>query len=262
MPASTLLWIAVIAMAVLFACVWAICVRIRNYGFLDALWSLSVALLAPFYALTGSGGPGTRRWAVAAAGAAWSLRLGLHVLIRVWKHHPTEDSRYQTLRQRWPGELMFLVFFELQALLAVVFSLPFLLAATDPDQHVTPLTWIGLAVAICGITGEALADAQAQRFKRDPANRGRVLDTGLWRYSRHPNYFFESVSWWGFFVAALPSPYGWATVACPLLMLYFLLRVTGIPITEEHSLRNRGEAYRRYQQRTSRFVPWIPKRES
>jgi steroid 5-alpha reductase family enzyme len=259
MTALALLGVATPVMMIIFSGVWAISLRIHNYGFLDAIWSLSIAILAPLYAVLGTGDV-SRRWLFAAVGVLWSLRLGLHVLIRVCKHHPTEDSRYQTLRKRWPGPGMFLVFFELQALLAVVFSLPFLLASANPIPHLTRVEYLGLALATIATAGEAIADGQAQRFKRDDANRGRVLDTGLWRYSRHPNYFFESLVWWGFCLAALPSAYGWITICCPVLMLYFLFRVTGIPITEEHSLQNRGDVYRDYQRRTSRFVPWFPRK--
>src|SRR5262245_4177236 len=104
-----------------FAIVWAICTRINNYGFLDAIWSLSVAVLAPLYALLGPGDL-TRRVLFAVLGAAWSLRLGLYILIRVWREHPHEDKRYRTLRERWPGPFRFLLFFELQAIMAVIFS--------------------------------------------------------------------------------------------------------------------------------------------
>jgi steroid 5-alpha reductase family enzyme len=192
----------------------------------------------------------------------WSLRLGLYVLIRVLRLHPREDARYRTLREQWPGPGRFLLFFELQALIAVVFSLPFLLAAVNPRPQLGTSEWLGLALALCATAGEALADLQAQRFKRDPANRSAVVDVGLWRYSRHPNYFFESLVWWGFFIAAFDSQYGPITVVCPLLMLYLLLNVTGIPLTEKHSLESRGEAYRDYQRRTSRFIPWFVKRGS
>jgi steroid 5-alpha reductase family enzyme len=114
--------------------------------------------------------------------------------------------------------------------------------------------WLG------AIAGEALADRQLQRFKADPANRGAVCQRGLWRYSRHPNYFFEWLVWVAYFVMALASPWGWLTLYCPALMLYFLLRVTGIPLTEQLSLQARGTAYAEYQRRTSAFVPWWPKR--
>lgn len=241
-----------------FALVWLVCLRINNYGFLDAAWSLSIAVLAPLYAALGDGDPG-RRLAFTLVGAAWSLRLGLYVLIRVARLHPREDARYRTLREKWPGPWRFLVFFELQALIAVVFSLPFLLASRNPQPGLGFFEWLGLMLAVCAIAGESLSDWQAQRFKSNPAHRHAVVDVGLWRYSRHPNYFFESLVWWGLCIAALDSPYGVLTVVCPLLMLYLLLRVTGIPLTEKHSLESRGEAYRAYQRRTSRFLPGFPK---
>jgi len=253
-----LLVLSVALLVLLFALLWAVCVRIGNYGFLDALWSLSLALLAPIYAWLGSG-DATRRLVFMLAGCAWSLRLGLYILIRVWRHHPQEDRRYRTLRERWPGPGRFLLFFELQALIAVLFSLPVLLAAENGASALSAIEMAGLAVVFVGIVGEATADWQAQRFKSDPANRTRVVSVGLWHYSRHPNYFFESIVWWGFFIAALGSPYGWLTLACPLLMLYLLLNVTGIPLTEQHSIASRGDAYRDYQRTTSRFVPWIPR---
>ena len=173
--------------------------------------------------------------------------------------HPREDARYRTLRERWRGPVRFLAFFELQALIAVLFSVPFLLASFDPRRGFGGFERAGLLLAVVAMAGEALADWQAQRFKRNPANRNAVVDTGLWRYSRHPNYFFESLVWWGFFLATLDSPWGGFTIVCPLLMLYILLNVTGIPLTEKHSLQTRGEAYRAYQRRTSRFIPWFPR---
>ncbi len=254
-----LLGIATALLVLLFALLWIVCVRIKNYGFLDAMWSLSLALLAPIYAWLGSGEV-TRRLVFMLVACAWSLRLGLYILIRVWRDHPQEDRRYRTLRERWPGPGRFLLFFELQALIAVLFSLPVLLAAENGAPAFSGIEMAGLALVIVGIVGEATADWQAQRFKNDPANRSRVVNVGLWHYSRHPNYFFESIVWWGFFVAAAGSPYGWLTLACPVLMLYLLLNVTGIPLTEQHSLQRRGDAYREYQRTTSRFVPWFPKR--
>jgi steroid 5-alpha reductase family enzyme len=239
-----------------FLLVWVLCVRIHNYGFLDVAWSLSIAVLAPIYGALGPGDP-LRRLSFTAIGALWSLRLGLYVLIRVSRLHPREDARYRTLREKWPGPWQFLAFFELQALIAAVFSLPFLVASRNPQPRFGVCEWVGLTLALLAIAGESLSDWQAQRFKRNPAHRDAVVDVGLWRYSRHPNYFFESLVWWGFFIAALDSAYGLVTLVCPLLMLYLLLNVTGIPLTEKHSLESRGEAYRAYQRRTSRFIPWF-----
>lgn len=256
-----LLAIGTVIAGLSFFVVWMISVRVRNYGFLDVAWSYAVAVLAPVYALAGPGDP-WRKGLVTAIGVAWSLRLGTHLLRRVLAHHPQEDPRYETLRRRWPGPLMFLAFFELQALVAVVFSLPFLFMAFNPKPDLAAVEIAGLALAALSLAGEARADAQMKRFKADPANRSRVCSEGLWRYSRHPNYFFESMVWWGLFLAALGSPLGWITVACPLLMLYFLLKVTGIELTEAHSLRTRGDAYRAYQQSTSAFIPWFPRKTS
>jgi steroid 5-alpha reductase family enzyme len=239
-----------------FGCVWVLSVRKHDYGFLDIAWSLSIAVLAPIYALLGSGNP-ARKLAFTAIGVAWSLRLGLYILVRVWRQHPKEDQRYRTLREKWRGPGRFLLFFELQALIAVVFSVPFAMAALNPRPSLGLWELSALALALCATAGEATADWQAQRFKRNPANKLAIVNVGLWRYSRHPNYFFESLVWWGFFIAALDSPYGWLTVVCPLLMLHILLNVTGIPLTEKHSLETRGEAYRQYQRTTSRFIPWF-----
>ncbi|MFI4895366.1 MAG: DUF1295 domain-containing protein [Steroidobacterales bacterium] len=207
--------------ALAFALLWILSVRLKNYGFLDVMWSLSIGMLAVMDALLGAGQP-LRKLAFAVLGVAWSLRLGLYILIRVLRAHPQEDKRYRTLREQWPGRGRFLLFFELQALIAVVFSLPFLLASVDTRPGLTGLEIFGLTLALCATAGEALV-------------------------------------WWGFFMAAVDLPHGSVTLICPLLMLYLLLKVTGIPLTEQHSLESRGEAYRRYQRTTSRFVPWYRK---
>lgn len=241
-----------------FALVWAICVRIKNYGFLDVAFSYGVAVLAPMYAWLGPG-LGLRKGLFTAMGVAWSLRLGTYILRRVLSHHPKEDVRYEKLRERWNGPGMFLLFFEMQAVLVIIFSLPFLLAAFNPQPTLHPVEICGLLIALCALGGEALADRQMKQFKAEPANRGQVCEAGLWRYSRHPNYFFESLIWWGLFLAALGSPLGWITLICPVLMLYFLFQVTGIPLTEEYALKSKGDAYRRYQRTTSAFVPWFRK---
>ena len=221
-------------------------------------WSYGVAVLAPLFAWF-SPGMAARKWCLAGVGIAWSLRLGTYVLRRVLRHHPQEDPRYEKLRQRWHGPGMFLLFFELQAVMVAIFALPFLYAGFDLSPVLHPLTIAGTAIALLSLCGEALADLEMQRFKADPASKGQVCQSGLWRYSRHPNYFFESMVWWGFFLAALPSPHGWVTIVCPLLMLYFLFQVTGIPLTEEYSVKSKGDAYRTYQKTTSAFVPWFRK---
>jgi steroid 5-alpha reductase family enzyme len=254
----TLLALGSLLCIVAFALIWALCVRIRNYSFLDVAFSYGVALLAPLYAWDAPA-PLTRKVAFVSLGVAWSLRLGTYILVRVLGHHPREDVRYEALRDRWKGPWMFLVFFEMQALLVVLFSLPFLLAVFNPSPELHPLEIAGLALAAIALLGEATADWQMQSFKNNPKNKGAVCQAGLWNYSRHPNYFFEALLWCGFALAALPSPWGWVCLLCPLLMLYFLLRVTGIPLTEEYALKSKGDAYREYQRTTSALVPWFKK---
>ena len=253
-----LLGVDAVAALVVFAIVWAICVRVKNYGFLDVTWTLSIGLLAILDGVYGSGGP-ARRLLFSGLGALWSLRLGAFVLMRVLRHHPSEDKRYRTLRERWTTPGAFLVFFELQAFIAVVFSLPFLAAAFAPDPHIAVLEWLGLSLAAGGIVGEAIADHQAESFKRRADRAHEILDVGLWHYSRHPNYFFEMLTWAGFAIACCALPEGWLAIACPVLIIYFLLRVTGVPLTEKHSIETHGEAYRDYQRRTSAIIPWPPR---
>jgi steroid 5-alpha reductase family enzyme len=198
-------------------------------------------------------------------GLIWSLRLTLH-LARRMRGKP-EEGRYRALRIEWENTgadvpRRFLFFFLFQGLLDVFLSIPMLLAALNPAPRFSGREIAGAALWLVSVAGESAADAQLARFKADPRSRGRTCDVGLWRYSRHPNYFFEWLVWVAWFVFALGSPWGWVSIVCPATMLFFLLRVTGIPATEEQAIRSRGEEYRRYQRTTSAFVPWFPKRGS
>jgi steroid 5-alpha reductase family enzyme len=194
--------------------------------------------------------------------AAHGLRLGWHLSKRIIGE--PEEGRYQQLRKDWGGSgnlnLKFLGFFEFQAVLNAFLTLPLLVASFNRAPDFNPLEIAGIALFIVAISGESVADAQLDAFKRDPANKGGVCDIGLWRYSRHPNYFFEWLIWIAYAVFALASPHGWIAMAMPVLMLHFLINVTGLKATEEQALRTKGERYRRYQARTSGFIPWIPKR--
>ncbi len=250
-------FVALAAFAVLFAGIYGLARRLDNYGVVDVAWAYAVGLVAVFAAATGEGW-GPRRWLVAAAALVWSLRLGTHLWRRVASHHPVEDRRYQLLREAWRDRFAATMFgfFQLQALSVVVLGLPFLLAVRNPAVGFHGLELLGAAVWLIALAGEALADAQLAAFKRDPANRGAVCTNGLWGWSRHPNYFFEWLVWVGFALLAWPAPWGWVGVIAPAGILFLLLRVTGIPATEEAALRSKGEAYRRYQESTRVFIPW------
>ena len=145
-------------------------------------------------------------------------------------------------------------------LLDVVLSAPFLIACLDIKAPLGLLEKIGAGIWLVSMLGEAIADQQLHNFKKNPANAGKTCRAGLWRYSRHPNYFFEWMIWVGYAVFALGSPWGWIGLISPALILYFLLGATGIPATEAQALRSRGDEYREYQRTTSSFVPWFPKK--
>jgi steroid 5-alpha reductase family enzyme len=186
--------------------------------------------------------------------------LGLHLLHRI--AHEPEDGRYQQLRKQWQGKnlsLRFLFFFEFQAVLDVVLAVPVLIPVLNPDSHLSILEYSGVALWLVAVIGEAVADAQLAAFKRDPANKGKVCQKGLWNYSRHPNYFFEWFVWVAWATYALASPWGWLGLISPALMLLFLYRFTGIPATEQQAVRSKGEEYRRYQRTTSALIPWFKK---
>jgi steroid 5-alpha reductase family enzyme len=252
---------ALAALCALFALVYLLARSIDNYGIVDVAWSYAFAVLATLYALFGPGWL-VRRALIAALVAVWSLRLGTHLLVRIAGKHPEEDGRYRQLRSDWGSgfKLKMAGFFQMQAVSVVLLGIPFLSACSNPEPTLAPLEWAGTALWLVAISGEALADAQLSAFKRDAGNAGRVCDAGLWRYSRHPNYFFEWLIWVSYFLFACASPWGWVGIISPACILYLLLRVTGIPATEEQSLRSRGDAYRRYQERTSPFVP-LPRRK-
>ncbi len=251
-------WGAVLVLSVMFLA-WVVHLRQGNAGIVDVAWSANIAFLAMLY---GALGPGLaeRRVLAALMGGIAGLRLAVHIHRR--GHGQPEDGRYATLRREWGGNvaLKFLFFFLFQGLLDLVLGIPFLLAAVNPAPRIEALEWAGVGLWMIAIAGETSADRTLERFKADPANRGRTCREGLWRLSRHPNYFFEWLAWIAYAVFALASPWGWIALVCPALMLFFLLRVTGIPATEAQALASRGDDYREYQRTTSAFVPWAPKR--
>jgi steroid 5-alpha reductase family enzyme len=255
------LWPVCVFAVALMLVIWWLALRMNNLGIVDIAWAAAFAPVAVFYAAATQGDP-VRRWLMAGMAALWSLRLGTHLYFRVIGHHPHEDVRYAQMRAKWGKNLkrQTLFFFQLQAGLIVLLSTPFLIAGLDERRGISPLEWLGVAVWCIAVAGESLADRQLKQFRSRPENQGKICRAGLWNHSRHPNYFFEWLVWVGFFVFAWDSPGGCWTVLCPGLMLFFLLRVTGIPLTEELSVKSKGEAYREYQRTTSAFVPWFRKK--
>lgn len=260
-----LLSIGTLAVISIMFGLWWLGVRNHNFSYVDIGWSVNFAVLAALYAWLATGDL-QRRLIIAAMFTAHGLRLGWHLGKRIVGE--PEEGRYQQLRKDWGSgaaderalNLKFLGFFEFQALLNAFLTLPMLISSFNDAPELHALEVAGVAIFLVGIAGESTADAQLAGFKRNPANKGAVCDTGLWRYSRHPNYFFEWLIWIAYAVFALASPYGWIALAMPVLMLHFLINVTGLKATEEQALRSKGERYRLYQARTSGFIPWFPKR--
>lgn len=227
----------------------------RDVSLVDRVWSLMIVAPGVAYALV-LHAAGPRVGLVGTLAAIWAVRLAAYVTRRNWGHG--EDRRYQAIRARnGPAfPLTSLVFvFALQALLAWLVSLPFLAVAAHP-REIGVLDVAGAAVVLVGIVFESVGDRQLEAFKADPRSRGRVMDRGLWRLTRHPNYFGEFCVWWGFFLVALPG--GWWAVASPLVMSVLLLKVSGVGLLES-DIADRRPAYRDYIARTSTFFPWPPK---
>lgn len=237
--------------------------RTKDATAVDAGWAGSLAAIGLLYAVL-AGGSASHRWLAGTLLALENLRVMWLVIGRA-RDHDEEDKRYQELRRRWRErgreQGTFLVFFQAQALLAAVLSLPVLLAASDEDG-LGLLAYAGASLWLVAAPLERLADGQLKRFRQDPERRDGVLKSGLWRYSRHPNYFFQWLTWVAYALIALEAPWGWLGLSAPAIMLYLILFVTGVPAAEESSLRSRGDAFRRYQRETSAFVPWFPKRAS
>jgi steroid 5-alpha reductase family enzyme len=253
--------LALLVCAAVFAASYRVARRIDNYGIVDIVWSYAFGLVALLYAALAAGWL-PRRVLIAALVTTWSLRLGTYLYRRVMGHHPEEDGRYREMRTRWAGHFhveMF-KFYQFQALSVVILATPFLLALGRAEPRFLLLDWLALGLVLAAQAGESVADAQLAAFKKDPANRGRVCEVGLWATSRHPNYFFVFLTWLGFSLFALPASWGWLGLIAPAAILYLLLFVTGIPMTEAQALRSKGEAYRDYQSRVSPFIPWFPRR--
>lgn len=258
----TLVLTGAASVAVLMLLLWLIHLRTGNAAIVDAGWAGGLALLGVLYAVFG-GGYWLRSAMIGAMSAIWGLRLAIYLLTTRIMGHP-EEGRYEELRRQWKTNIpfKFLLFYEFQALLCVVLAVPFLTAARNPDSRISSLEWAAVALWTLAMASEAAADAQLNKFKSYSSNKGRTCQVGLWRYSRHPNYFFEWLIWVAFAMFALASPGGLWGLLSPALILYFVLRVTGIPATEAQAIRTRGEEYRRYQQTTSAFVPWFRKERS
>ncbi|MES2684603.1 MAG: DUF1295 domain-containing protein [Pseudomonadota bacterium] len=248
--------VAIVIAAKTFA--WLLQVKTKNGGLVDAVWAITLGGLAVFYALTGTA-PVETRIVLAAMGGAWGMRLGWHLWARNWGK--PEDFRYAQFRKDWGEKVnakMFW-FFQFQNIFTLLLSASaFIVVAYRPDA--APLWAVALAILIwfVSVIGEGIADGQMERFRNNPSNKGKVCRDGLWRYSRHPNYFFETVHWLAYIPLAIGAPYWWATLGAPLVMAFLLTKLSGMPLLEKE-MAARKPGYADYIRSTSALIPWPPK---
>jgi steroid 5-alpha reductase family enzyme len=247
----------------LFAGLWGLAQITRDPSFVDAFWAFGITLMAVSSFWLANGWE-PRQQLITALVAVWGLRLGLHLFLR-WRHEGA-DRRYEKLladvreKRGWSfGRTTAFFVFLPQAALLWVASLPAQLGQVSAEPGFGLITWIGVGLAIFGIAFETLADWQLSRFKADPDNAGKVMDQGLWAWSRHPNYFAEAVTWWGIWLIAAQTWVGALAIAGPLFLTFTLTRWSGAPMLERGLARTRP-GYADYVARVSPFIPWPPKR--
>lgn len=242
-------------MAVVMLLLWLRQIQTRNAGTVDVAWAFGSGATGAWFALAGTGESDWRQWLVAAMALFWGVRLGVFLYKRVTSE--TEDGRYRYLREYLgpKANLFHFAFFQVQGAWVLLFAAPMWAAGNAGGAALAWTDLLGVVIWVAAMAGEAVADNQLARFRADPSNRGKVCNIGMWRYSRHPNYFFEWLHWFAYVAIAIDSEYWWVALMGPVVMYVFITRITGVPYTEQQSLRSRGDAYRAYQQSTPMFFP-------
>ncbi len=250
------LLLSALILLILFFIGWIASIKIKNASIVDAMWALSLGIPV-FIFISSHAGILQRDFILLGMALIWSLRLGIHLAKRIYAHHPQEDPRYHAMRQLWKEQATrnFLGIFIINAALVFLLSLPFYVSSKYAAPLQT-LEWIGLVVFSIGLIGESIADHQLVKFKKQAA-RGKICNIGLWNYSRHPNYFFESVIWVGIYLFCCAAPGGFYMIHAPAIMIFLLTKVTGIRPLERLLIKSKGEAYTEYQKTTSAFIPWF-----
>jgi steroid 5-alpha reductase family enzyme len=246
-----------VALSVLMAGAWVVQQRTGNSGWVDTIWTFSLGLVGAGGALWSMAGQPitSRQWLVAILVAIWAVRLGLHIAIRTAGIE--DDPRYAAFAKEWgvnsPRKMF--IFLQNQGFGSIPLVFAIFVAAHFPSTDLRLQDYLGALILFAGIAGEALADAQLKSFRTNPANKGKVCDVGSWKFSRHPNYFFEWFGWLAYPMIAISFGYGWGwvTLLAPIFMYWILVHVTGVPPLEDQMLKSRGDAYRAYQKRTSKF---------
>jgi steroid 5-alpha reductase family enzyme len=239
---------------------WTISIVVKNASIVDIVWGLGFVLVAWTVRITTDQGNDARQWLLVAMATIWGLRLAIHLYVR--NHGNGEDFRYRAMRKHYGpkfGLISLATVFGLQGVLMFVVSLPVQLGQADPTPKIGVIAIVGVLLWLVGMFFETVGDLQLTRFKRDPANKGKVMDIGLWRYTRHPNYFGDACVWWGIGIVAAETGSGaWGLIGSAL-MTFLLRRVSGVTMLER-TMAKRRPGYTEYVARTSPFIPRPPKR--
>lgn len=252
-----------VVMALVMMSLWQYQNKHQNAAIADVGWSYGLVGAAIYCSIVGHGDE-VRRFLLGLFVSIWGIRLGTYLWIDRVLRAKEEDSRYQNLRKHFGdrAKRKFFWFFQGQALFVIIFSIPFLVVCWNPKPSFTYLDYLGIMIWLLGNMGEWFSDYQLAQFRSDSENKGKVFQKGLWRFSRHPNYFFEWIHWWSYVVFSIGASLWWISLMGPVCMGYLLMRLTGIPYAESQALKSRGDAYRIYQESTNAFIPWFPKENS
>ena len=249
---------AAIAIAALMLVTWLVSLAVRNASIVDIVWGLGFVIVAWTVRVVADGND-TRQWVLVGMATVWGLRLAGYLFVR--NHGKPEDFRYQAMRRKYGerfGLISLVTVFALQGVIMWIVSLPLQVGQLREDPGVGVLAILGIVVWVVGLALEAIGDAQLAAFKRDPANQGQVMDQGLWRYTRHPNYFGDACVWWGIALVAAECRVGlWGLIGAAVMTL-FLRNVSGVTLLEK-SMHKRRPGYTEYVARTSPFVPRPPR---
>ncbi len=256
----TALLTAALAIVVLMLVTWVISVIITNASIVDIVWGLGFVVVAWVVRLSVDDGLDARQWLLVAMTTIWGLRLAGHLF---WRNHGKgEDYRYQAMRRHYGPNFRWIslgTVFGLQGVLMFIVSLPVQIGQTDDTPDIGVIAIIGIVVWLVGLFFEVVGDAQLVRFKADPASQGKVMDRGLWKYTRHPNYFGDCCVWWGIALVAAETGTGAIGLVGAVVMTVLLRRVSGVTLLEKTIVKRRS-GYREYIERTSPFIPRPPKK--
>jgi steroid 5-alpha reductase family enzyme len=237
---------------------WLVSLALKNSSIVDIFWGMGFVLIAWLVFFLTPDGYLSRKLLIALLVSIWGLRLTIHILMRNWGKG--EDFRYQKWRSESPKSWWLISLFRvflLQGILMILISSPIIAAEISNRSPLGFFDYLGVVVWGIGFFFETVGDSQLAKFRSNPANKGKILDSGVWHFTRHPNYFGDSTQWWGFYLLAL-SAGGWWTIFSPILMTLFLIKVSGVALLEK-TLKETKPGYKEYMERTNAFIPWFPR---